>query len=85
MPMQAQHYMDGGRMNIKGIRKGDKIILKGSRKQPVKVLSKKPCIVKYKSKQGKTCHLILNKFTGKGYDMRNGSAKMVSNVIKGGR
>lgn len=72
-------------MDIRGIKKGDKVILKGSRKQPVKVLSKKSGVIKYKSKQGKSCHLILNKFTGKGYDIRNGSTKMVNNIIKGGR
>ena len=77
--------MDGGRMDLKGIRKGDKVILKGSRKQPVKVASKKSGVIKYKNKQGKTCHLILNRFTGKGYDIRNGSTKMVSNIVKGGR
>ena len=72
-------------MDIRGIRKGDKVILKGSRKQPVNVMSKKAGVIKYKNKQGKTCHLILNKFTGKGYDIRNGSTKMVSSIVRGGK
>lgn len=67
-------------MNFKNIKNGDRVILKGCRKQPVKVLSNKSDVIRYETSRGIKGHIIRNKFANIAYDINNGKSKIVRNL-----
>lgn len=69
-------------MNFRNIKSGDRLILTGSRKQPVKVLSNKSDVIKYKTSRGIKGHVIRNKFANIAYDINNCSSKIVKKIKK---
>lgn len=71
----------GDKLEFDNIERGDRIILKGSRKTPVDVISKrKEDIIEYQTSRGTRGAVVKNQFTNKAYDITNNSTKIVRDI-----
>lgn len=69
-------------INFNSLRTGDKVILKGSRKQPVYVKECNEEMIKYMTPKGSEGVVVKNNFKNKAYDIRNNTTKVVNNIIR---